>query len=84
MDGRTLVHISDKEKNCNFRLSSEENSSDSKLIDKKEVSFGEATTTEVESYTDADKLQEIKALRSINKNVSSIIILFFKLIFKLS
>ncbi|VDM93191.1 unnamed protein product, partial [Onchocerca ochengi] len=70
MDGRTLVHINDKDKNCNLRHSLEKSSSDSKLIDEKEVSFGEATTTEVESYTDADKSQEIKALRNINKNLA--------------
>ncbi|VBB31802.1 unnamed protein product [Acanthocheilonema viteae] len=66
MDDRTLVNLNGERIDFNLRKSSEENSSSSKLVNKK-VFCCEATSAEVENYVDADKSQEIRTLRNINK-----------------
>ncbi|KAM3716512.1 RNA-directed RNA polymerase [Dirofilaria immitis] len=71
MNDRTAVHINDEGKDCNLRQSLQKNSSDSKLINKKEVSFDEAASIENENYIDVNKSQEIMTLRNINKDLAT-------------
>ncbi|CAG9531017.1 unnamed protein product [Cercopithifilaria johnstoni] len=67
MDDRTLVCVNGERIDFKLKQSSEENSGNSKPINKKEVSIGKTTSIEVENYADADKSQGIKTLRNINK-----------------
>uniref|UniRef100_A0A1I8EQ54 Uncharacterized protein n=1 Tax=Wuchereria bancrofti TaxID=6293 RepID=A0A1I8EQ54_WUCBA len=67
MDDKNPIHINSECTDFNLRNLSEKNNIHSELFKKKEVSFCETSSTEIENYVDADKLQEIKTLRNINK-----------------
>ncbi|EFO16483.2 hypothetical protein LOAG_12024 [Loa loa] len=68
MNDKTPVLISSEHIDFSLRQLPGKNSSiSSELVNKKEVPFGEAASTELENYVDADKLQEVNTLRNINK-----------------
>uniref|UniRef100_A0AAF5PSH3 Uncharacterized protein n=2 Tax=Wuchereria bancrofti TaxID=6293 RepID=A0AAF5PSH3_WUCBA len=70
MDDKNPIHINSECTDFNLRNLSEKNNIHSELFKKKEVSFCETSSTEIENYVDADKLQEIKTLRNINKTLA--------------
>ncbi|MCP9264430.1 hypothetical protein DINM_022518 [Dirofilaria immitis] len=59
MNDRTAVHINDEGKDCNLRQSLQKNSSDSKLINKKEVSFDEAASILATKLARAERMTQL-------------------------
>ncbi|VDN84327.1 unnamed protein product [Brugia pahangi] len=70
MDDKNPIHINSECRDFNLSKLSEKNNIHSEPFNKKEVSFCETSSVETENYTDADKLQEIKTLRNINKTLA--------------